>query len=88
VKVVFFTLFKDGLFHIINRRRNLPHPFLGIPNLQNDFKYGLVDLPRCAAENVKSSVDELHFSSDRGFPKVDLLFVVIFETHCVSWKAR
>jgi len=86
LKVVLFSFIKDGLFHIINRRRNFPHPFLGVPNLQDDVEYGPVDLPGCAAEDVESSIDELDFSFVRGFAKIDLLLVVFFEAHCRSWE--
>jgi hypothetical protein len=84
LKVVLLALFKDGLFHVINRWRNFPHPFLGVPNLQDDVEYGPVDLPGRAAEDVESSVNEFDFSFVRGFAEIDLLFVVFFEPHCRS----
>lgn len=44
---------------VINRWRDLAQSLTGVPYLQYNVEDSAVDLPRSAAENIQTSIDEL-----------------------------
>lgn len=58
----------------VDCRRDLVHPFTGVPYLEDHVEDLSVDLPWCGTKDVQASVDKLQVSLVGGVFEVALLF--------------
>ncbi len=71
--ITFQTLLERGLRLVKHCWWNLAHPLSRIPDLYDNIKDVLIDTPRRAAEDIKSSKNVLHFAVDRRLLEISLL---------------